>query len=86
MKAFKLFEEIIRNGLDNSVMTEYKHSGCRSLQDYFGDYAVTGKCLEDGEELLAIWGDENGDPRIKGIADVILIQDKINKIYLYTIE
>lgn len=86
MKAFKLFKEIIRNGLDNTVMTEYKHTTDRSLQDYFGDYAVTGKCLEEGEELLAIWGNENGNPRIKDIADVILTQDKTDKIYLYCIE
>ena len=86
MKAFKLISEICNKGLDNSCMTEYKHEDGRTLQDYFGDYNVTGKVLEDGEELLAIWGEENGNPRIEGIADVILTQSKKEKIYLYCIE
>lgn len=86
MKAFKLVQQIIVKGLDNSVMTEYKHSSDKSLQDFFGDYSVTGKVLEDGEEMLAIWSDSDGEPRIDGVADVILTQSKTEKIYLYCIE
>lgn len=86
MKAFRLFAEVTRNGIDNTMMTEYRHSSERTLQDYFGkEYSVTGKCLEDGEELLAIWSDKDGNALIKGIADVILSNGK-DKIYLYCIE
>jgi hypothetical protein len=86
MKAFRLCQQIIAKGLDNSVMTEYRHSSDRSIQDFFGDYSVTGKVLEDGDELLAVWGDEKGESRIDGIADVVLTQSKTEKIYLYCIE
>ena len=88
MKAFKLIREICIKGLDNSCMVEYKHKESRTLQDYFGDYKITGKVLEEGEELLAICGDENGNSRIEGIADVVLtsINNANDKIYLYTIE
>lgn len=86
MKAFRLFQQIITKGLNNSVMTEYRHSSEISIQNYFGDYSVTGKVLKDGDELLAVWGDENGESRIDGIADVVLTQSKTEKIYLYCIE
>ena len=86
MKAIKLFAEVIKNSLDNSNMLEYEHSKDRTLQEYFGkEYSVTGKCLNDGEELIAIWSNKDGRPRIKGVADVILSNGK-DKIYLYCIE
>ncbi len=86
MRAFRLFAEVTRNGIDNTMMTEYRHSSERTLQEYFGkEYSVTGKCLEDGDELLAVWSDKGGKPRINGIADVVLNNGK-DRIYLYCIE
>lgn len=86
MRAFRLFAEVTRNGIDNTMMAEYRHSSERTLQDFFGkEYSVTGKCLEVGDELLAIWSDKDGNALIKGIADVILSNGK-DKIYLYCIE
>ena len=77
MKAFELFHQVFKNGLENSVAMEYKYSDVSSLQESFGEGSINGKCLEDGEELLAIWSDDNGDSRIKGVADVILTKSKV---------
>jgi hypothetical protein len=87
MKANRIIREIIENGLSNSEMQMYVHNEAVGLHCYFGqDYTITGKVLEDGSELVAIWSDDCGEPRIKGIADVVLVRTEKDKIYLYEIE
>jgi hypothetical protein len=36
MRAFRLFAEVTRNGIDNTMMAEYRHSSEITLQDFFG--------------------------------------------------
>lgn len=89
MKAFKLLNLIIKNGLDNSVMTTYKHENMEGLHAMFGDdYLTYGMSLPLGKEMLAVWSEKDGSPRFLGIADFILISrnNEDDRIYLYNIE
>ena len=89
MKAFKLLNLIIKCGLDNSVMTTYKHENSDSLKDTFGDdYVTHGMSLPLGKEMLAVWSEKDGSPRFLGIADFTLISrnNEDDRIYLYNIE
>lgn len=86
MKAYNLFHEILSKGLDNSSVMEYKHSYSSTIQESFEEGTITGKSLEDGEELLAVWGDKEGNSLIGGIADTILTKNDNSKIYFYSIE
>ena len=89
MKAFKLLNLIIKNGIDNSVMTTYEHESMEGLHAMFGkEYLINGMQMSLKKQMLAVWSEKDGSARFLGIPDIVLTSSNNakDKIYLYEIE